>query len=184
MPACSTQLFELGVPMTEYLDNLIRQSLTDLAADPHVRTWRAKESNWVNYYAHRHLLRRCAPDTPFFDPAQLGIEIAVPQPSSRKRLTAPKDLVIWSTPGSTCWSDDWTPCVQPLLVSEWKVHRPGRRNREIVSERHWLAAYCAWQPTVLAFAVEIDLDRAEPMLTCCRFSGETQYPGWLSTRIC
>jgi len=165
--------------MTEYLDNLVRESLVALAADVHVRRWRAKERNWVNYYAHRHLLSRSAQGTPFFDPAQIGIEVAVPQPPDRPKSTAPKDLVIWSMPGATCWDEDWTPCSQPMVVTEWKVHRPGKRNREVASERYWLAKYCSWQPSVLGFAIEIDLDCPDPILICSRYSGATEQPQWL-----
>lgn len=169
--------------MTEYLDSLIRESLTALASDSHVRTWRAKERNWVNYYAFRHLLPRCADGSPFFDPAQLSIEIAVAQPPERVKPTAPKDLVIWPTPGATCWDDTWKPCLQPLVVSEWKVHRPGKRNREVSTERQWLSAYTIWQPSVLAFAVEVDLDCGSPRLVCSRFQGRSVEPVWLSVPL-
>jgi len=165
--------------MIEQLDALIASSLHALAADPHVRTWRAKEKGWVNYYALRHLLACCTPMGPLRDPAQLAIEGAVAQPPGNGKPTVARDLVIWAEPGGTCWNHDWVPCQHPVVIMEWKVHRPKRRNREVTKERHWLRQYCTWQPQVLAYAIEVDEDRRDPTLTCARYLGMAEDADWL-----
>jgi len=64
------------------LDRLIERCLRDLVADTHLLNWRAKERDWVNYFAHRYLIAHCCPDGPLKEPAQIGIEVAVPQPKA------------------------------------------------------------------------------------------------------
>jgi hypothetical protein len=60
------------------IDILVTGALTGLAADPHVTQWRAKETNWVNYFALQHLLPRCRPQGILSEPAQIGIESPYP----------------------------------------------------------------------------------------------------------
>jgi hypothetical protein len=52
----------------------------EVANDPHVRGWSAKERNWVNYFAHGFLLRQCAPNSVLQHPTQMTIEVGVPHP--------------------------------------------------------------------------------------------------------
>ena len=71
-----------GPKMTSHaeIDALIKDCLAALAADPHVRRWRAKEHNWVNYFVFKHLLSRCQTNGVISDPTQIGIEVQVAQP--------------------------------------------------------------------------------------------------------
>ena len=164
------------------IDALIQTSLSHLAADEHVRGWRAKERDWVNYFAHRYLLDQCSINGPLKHAAQIGIEVGVPQPKNYQKLTVSRDLLIWPEIGKTCWNLDWNPCQHPLAIMEWKVHRPGHRNMKVSKEREWLKAYCQWQPTVVAYAVEVHGDRTGFPLTCTRFLGKNEKKLWLDLR--
>lgn len=169
--------------MNTSIDYIVEASLRALAADPHVHAWRAKERNWVNYFAHRHLLEHCKAAGPLSHPSQIGIEVAVPQPAGYEKLTVSRDLVLWAECGATCWNDAWEPCNHPLAILEWKVHRPGHRNAKVSHERAWLRAYCAWQPTVLGYAIEVDGCSSVATLSCARFLGTTETPAWLQLEL-
>lgn len=169
--------------MNKRIDDTVETSLRALAADPHVHAWRAKERNWVNYFAHHHLLKQCHAAGPLIHPSQIGIEVAVPQPAGYVKSTVSRDLVLWAECGATCWDDDWEPSNHPLAIMEWKVHRPGRRNPKVRHERAWLRAYCAWQPTVLAYAIEVDGRKTVATLSCTKFVGTTETPAWLELEL-
>src|SRR6185295_4526221 len=81
--------------------------------------------------------------------------------------------------GDTCFDGDWIPRKHSLAILEWKVHRPGHRNQKVKHERSWLRAYCQWQPSVLAYAIEIDGSRSPTSLICTRFLGSTEDDNWL-----
>jgi hypothetical protein len=172
----------VGNPMLTPIDEVMSTCLTQLAADPHVRGWSAKERNWVNYFAHGFLLQQCRPDGVFRHPTQIAIEVGVPQPPGYTKPTTHRDLVIWSEPGSTCWSPTWAPVCHPLAIVEWKVHRPGRRNVEVLKERAWLRAYCAWVPATVAYAIEVEWSPETFTVTCSRFQGTTEVADWLLLR--
>src|SRR5689334_7346315 len=121
--------------MIEKIDQIIDHSLRQLARDKHILTWRAGERNWVNYFAHRHLLAQLSDDGPLTDAAQICIEVGVPQPPGYIKLAVCRDLVIWPNGGDTLHDRDWTPRKHPLAILEWKVHRPGKRNRKVNHER-------------------------------------------------
>lgn len=169
--------------MNTTIDGIVEASLRALAADPHVRTWQAKERDWVNYYAHRYLLEHCRAAGPLRHPSQIGIEVAVPQPAGYEKRTVSRDLVLWAECGSTCWNDAWEPCQHPLAILEWKVHRPRHRNQKVSHERAWLRAYSAWQPAVLGYAIEVDGAGSASTLTCTRFLGTSETPAWLQVRL-
>lgn len=163
------------------VDAAIRSSLCSLAADPFVHGWYAKEHNWVSYFVFRHLLQECKPDGVLRDPAQIGIEVNVPQPPGYTRPTVCRDIVIWPEAGMTCWEAAWSPSAHPLAIIEWKTHREGRRNRDVKNERAWLRAYCKWQPTVVGYAVAVGVESAAVKLACTRYCGEEEVQ-WLSDR--
>lgn len=172
--------------MSRQLDQIIKRSLRNLADDTHVRNWCAKEHDWVNYFAHRYLLRECSPRGPFKELWQIGIDVAVPQPPGcgYKKQSVGRDLVIWSKCGDTCFDADWKASKHPLAILEWKVHRPRRPNRKVEHERAWLRAYCEWQPSVIAYAIEIDGRCSPTTLTCTRFSGLKENKQWLELMLC
>src|ERR1039457_5442821 len=142
--------------MPSGIDSIITTCVRQLVADPHVRGWCGKEHNWVSYFTHRYLINQCRPDSILRELAQIAIEVGVAQPPEYARPTVNRDLVVWAEPGSTCWNDQWSPSCHPLAIVEWKVHRPGHRNADVIKERLWLRQYCAWQHDVIAYAIEID----------------------------
>lgn len=97
------------------------------------------------------------------------------------RPTAPgsRDLLIWQSAGDTCFDDTWLPAKYPLAIVEWKVHRRGHRNARVDKERGWLQAYCAWQPSVVRYAIEVDGTQVPTRLVCGRFPGSTEDGRWL-----
>jgi hypothetical protein len=155
--------------MVDNMDAAIRRALEGLIEDRHVVDWHAKEHDWVNYFVFRHLLQQCTSVGPLSDPAQIGIEVSVPQPPGYTRPVVCRDIVVWEKPGMSCWEPGWIPTRHPLAIVEWKTHRPGRRNRDVPKEREWLRAYSQWQPTVTCYAVSVEVDRRWPILTCTRF---------------
>jgi hypothetical protein len=179
--------------MINEIDQMIDRSLRRLAEDTQVRRWRARERNWVNYFAPRHLISECSPDGPLKDCAQIGIEVGVPQPPFYKKLAVGRDLVIWANVGDTCWTqtdeatasvfnERWPPSTHPLAILEWKVWRPNHPKGSKKSrnhEREWLKNYCRWQPSVLGYAIEIDGTVSPATLTCTRFLGSTESQVWL-----
>ena len=166
---------------THTVDTIVRRSLYSLAADPFVYGWYAKERNWVSYFVFRHLLEECGPDGVLRDPAQIGIEVNVPQPPGYARPTVCRDIVIWPEAGMTCWETEWSPTAHPLAIIEWKTHREHHRNRDVKSERAWLRAYSKWQPTVVSYAVAVEVGKYGVSLTCTRYFGGEELQ-WFSQR--
>lgn len=164
--------------MRNAIDQVVAESLSCISKDSQVLRWEAKERDWVNYFAFNHLLKQCKPGTVFHSPGQIGIEVLVPQPVGYTRLTAARDLVIWPDVGITCWRNEWKAESHPLAILEWKVHRPNRRNRNVFGEREWLRRYCAWQPEVLGYAIEVNWSLERVEIDCSRFYGNTEEKHW------
>ena len=167
------------------LDHIIQRSLRNLAADAHVQGWCGKENDWVNYFAHQHLLRQCLRRGPLKEAGQICIEVAVPQPSDRdkyQKLSVRRDLVIWAQCGDTCFGDDWSPSRHPLAILEWTVyHRAKHKKKKAIfeKERQWLRDYCQEQRSVLGYAILIDGTTVPRAMRCSRFLGFTEDSQWL-----
>jgi hypothetical protein len=172
-------------PVIGNLDQIIERSLRKLAEDTHVLGWCAKEHDWVNYFAHRYLLLECSPRGPLKEPAQICIEVAVPQPPGYPKQSVCRDLVIWPMCGDTCFDVKWRAFKHPLAILEWTVHRPRHRKpkRKVDGERAWLKAYGVWQPSVLTYAIEIDGRCSPTRLVCTRFLGLTENKQWLDLML-
>jgi hypothetical protein len=157
------------MPSAETIDALIRSALGALVEDSHVKDWWAKENNWVSYFAFKYLVDHCRRFG--IDPAQIGVEVSVPQAPGRKTRGVRKDIVIWPKPGMTCWLEGWKAGCHPTAIMEWKVHRPFRRNPLVHLERKWLKDYCKKNRAVLAYAVEVDGTQQPLSMKCWRFFG-------------
>jgi hypothetical protein len=177
------QLQPSGITCMQDIDALIEHSLSALAADPHVKKWKAKEHNWVSYFVFRHLVQHCRPNGVISHPAQIGIEVGVPQPNGYRTASVRRDVVIWPDVGMTCWNDDWMPSCHPFAIIEWKVHRPRLKNRFVDQERAWLRSYCRWQPSVAGYAIEVDGGRQPATIMCDRFRGAEEIPKWREFRL-
>lgn len=172
----------MAAPAVGALDTIVAHSLRAFSADVLGCGWRGKEHDWVNRYTFGYLLKECASGGPFYDPAQLAVEVGVAQPPGYAKLAANRDIVIWDRPGMSCWDDDWTPVHHPLAILEWKVHRPKRVNPDLKSEREWLRRYTSWQPRPVCYAVEVIWSATQAVLRCTRFHAGTEVPEWLSIR--
>ena len=99
------------------LDRLLRTALTAFVADATTEQWQGKERDCVNCFAMGYLIDACGKRHFLQHATQIGIEMSVAQPSrAGVRPTAPKDLVIWRRPWSTCWDDDENAPLAPLAV--------------------------------------------------------------------
>jgi hypothetical protein len=161
------------------IDALLTSALTAFAADALGSRWCGKEHEWVNRFAHSYLLKHCAPNAVLHDPGQLTIEVGVPQPPGYTKSGTRRDLVIWESLTPTCWNEEWVAVHHPIAIVEWKVHRPKRRNRDVLSERDWLRRYTEWQRDPVAYAVAIDLECTPESLVCSRFHAGDEQPEWL-----
>lgn len=169
---------------------MVERSLERLAEDIHVRSWCAKENDWVNYFAHQYLIKACSKRGPLRKACQICIEVSVPQPEGYPRPSVRRDLVIWSKCGQTafdgdCFKKNWSPCNHPLAILEWTVHRPGRNKarRIFEKERQWLRDYCKENPKVLGYAILIDGRCFPRRLHCSRFLGLSEDRRWLELTL-
>ena len=100
-------------------------------------SWRGKENDCVNLFAHKFLAKRIRPVD------RIGIEVAVPQLSGKRRKQAVrKDLVIWNHGGQTTWDRSWKAKAVPQAILEWKVKRGASAKAAISArDRAWLAGF-------------------------------------------
>jgi hypothetical protein len=141
------------------LDETLRTAFADFHArltSPGTQ-WFAKERDCVNRFAMAHLVPACSPGSVLHDPAQIGIEMAVKQPSGvGARPTAHKDLVIWDEPCVACWSPEMLPDRSPLAVLEWKAQRPTAATQNTEKDREWLTAFSRDNPGSVDYSVFLE----------------------------
>ena len=114
-------------------------------------SWRGKENDCVNFFAHKFLAKRVRP----LD--RIGIEVGVPQLSGKRRKQAVrKDLVIWKRGGQTTWDKNWKAKAVPQAILEWKVKR-GPNAQPIISSRDqaWLKAFKSKHRGFIGFCVTV-----------------------------
>jgi len=157
----------------EELDQLIRAVLVAFAEDLGSHEWFGRENELINLFVFGHLLKLGYPPRGVMDPAQIGIEVAVPQLSDwseRSRQDVRKDVVIWSTPGVTCWSGPRQHAEPPLAILEWKSlnnvgvkERPVQKRREYERDVDWLVRTTPRFDGMIGYAIFGDL--ASPAIT-------------------
>ena len=154
------------------LDSTIRQALIEFTEDVFAKTWWGKEREAVSLFAFGYLIKQCQQGHIFFDPAQVGIEVRVPQPDglgSKREIC--KDLVIWSSPGATCWdTDNW-----PMAVLEWKANQ----DRIYAKDIAWLVAFSSSRPNFVGYAICLDLEKRNFRLSCTRVQQQRVQQAWL-----
>ncbi len=143
--------------MVAEIDGAVRTSLTDFFRSARNTRWQGREREAVSLYAFGFLLKHCAPGRLLHDPAQIGIEVAVPGVSSTNlKKQVCKDLVIWPAPGMTCWDDRRAPTKVPLAILEWKV-TPQAAAEHSKYDLDWLARFSSEHRDVTGFAVSLVL---------------------------
>lgn len=124
------------------LDRVLRTLLHSFVADATRDGWQGKERDCVNRFAMGYLVSACGNHHFLQHPPQIGIEMSVRQPSRvGTRPTAPKDLVIWRKPWSTCWDDTERAVLAPLAVIEWKVTRGSKGGGDTSHDFAWLQGF-------------------------------------------
>ena len=145
------------------LDRIVRGGLADFADEIRNRDWTGRrEREAVSYFAFRHLVPQCTQGSVLYDPAQISVEVAVPQLDRKtitgltKKPTAKsqvcKDLVLWPKPGMTCWNAAGQPAVHPMSILEWKFG--GRTLFEY--DMLWLQAYSSHRAGFVGYAIQAD----------------------------
>lgn len=163
--------------MSNPLDPIVTQSLSSFAEELIATGWYGREREVVSYYAIGHLIRLCRPGTILHDPTQVGIEVAVPQlGGGDKKAQVCKDLVIWPRPHMTCWDVERQPTVAPLAVIEWKANMPSIYGPDV----EWLKAFTGRWPGTVGYAITVDLQRRQFLMSCTRVEAGVSQPDWFT----
>lgn len=129
----------------------------------------ARERELVSTFIFAHPLPTVGPGRVLNAAHQIGIEVAVPQrrdlPNPRRDPDVCKDIVIWPSPGMTCWDEQGRAVHYPLAVLEWKsinlkdrkTTRTRKRVIEHASDVDWLRWYVDAAPGATGYAVLVDL---------------------------
>ncbi|MBN2387689.1 MAG: hypothetical protein JXB85_11780 [Anaerolineales bacterium] len=154
------------------IDTTVKNALMQFTEEVFTRSWWGKEREAVSLFAFGYLTKQCSPDCVLFDPAQIGIEVRVPQVEriGMKREVC-KDLVIWSGPGATCWDKDQ----YPLAILEWKANQAHVAANDVA----WLTTFSAGRPGFVGYAICLDLKKRTFRLSCTRIQSEKVRPEWL-----
>lgn len=87
------------------------------------------------------------------DPRRLCIEGAVPQlRGDRRKAQIRKDLVVWGSPGQTCFDATGSPTCFPDVVVEWK----GRTTDLHAGDTSWLQAFTSASACRHGLVVSVD----------------------------
>ena len=124
---------------------IIERSLHGLDGFLKESTWRGRENEVVNLFAHSFLTKEIKDEGPLTSISQVAIEVAVPQVTGSAKKYVRKDLVIWPRPLMTAWSEDSLPAV----IMEWKRDDPSACTSDV----EWLSLFTARYPQTLGVAV-------------------------------
>jgi hypothetical protein len=161
------------------VDAIISESLQALASELARGRWKGRrEREVVSLFCFGHLVGRCRAGTPLYDPAQISIEVPVPQVPgqqtragrSGQKAQVCKDIVIWPNPRMACWNERGEPAVAPSVVIEWK-HNGGRVSEYDID---WLREFSSGRTSFVGYAVSTTVPSVDPFtLRCTRvFQGE------------
>ena len=140
------------------LHDLLSDAFKEYEAWLLASTWRGKEHDCVNLFAHKFLYSRINAKGPIYDPTQVGIEIGVPQPpgiGTKKGVR--KDLVIWNEPDSSTFDEHWNPVKFPTAIIEWKTKRK-RTSLPVIFpyDLKWITAYSLLHPHYHGYCATVD----------------------------
>jgi hypothetical protein len=172
--------------MIAEIDVLVHSSLTTLAEDLSAGWMGRREREVVSLFCFGHLLRHCRPGTFLHDPAQIAIEVAVPQISGQTSLTDKpisknqvcKDIVIWPGPRMTCWDSAGAPTVRPSSILEWKHNESDVSGYDV----RWLEEFSASNDDFIGYAVCTNSIAQDFSLSCTRVHRHRVHSRWLFIR--
>ena len=168
----------------DQLDTAVSVALRSLASEFKNGDCNGKrEREVVSLFCFGHLLSQSGPGNILHDPAQLSIEVAVPQISGQTALTGKagnkpqvcKDIVIWPRPRMVVWDDSGNPTLRPISVIEWK------HNEGAVSpyDLHWLCEFSAVGPDFVGYAVCTNRPTRGFTLSCTRVALGKKAEQWI-----
>lgn len=137
------------------LNKVIENCLKSFLEYINKNDWKGREREAISLFTFKFLIKACKPGSVLNDPAQIGIEVAVPQvkkPGFKQKPQVCKDLVFWSEPGMTCWDAMEKPTQYPLCIMEWKFDK----SQEIKEDVDWLAAFSKGRPTFTGYSVLLE----------------------------
>ena len=171
------------------IDELVESTLRSFATEVLGESWEGRFENEArSLYVFGHLVPACKKDSFFYDPAQIGLEVTVPQIAAEtqrglskgKGKPKPcvwKDVVIWERPKMTCWQDG--KAVQhPIVVIEMKFNQAAVSGYDV----DWLKAFSSQKDKFIGYALCIDKKRRNFGLTCTRVHNGIAKPDWLFVR--
>lgn len=176
----------MNLGLEKPLDEVLRRSLRTLFGDLSSPSWYGREREIVSLFAFGHLVRLCRKSGVLFDPAQIGIEVAVPQINRKSGAKAYvcKDVVIWRSPKMTSWNTEGRRNL--LCVIEFKsINRNDaktterRKKAEHRSDVDWLCRTSKLAAGFVGYAVLID-QRSRVTLKCARALNGRAAKKWLS----
>jgi hypothetical protein len=139
------------------IERIIENSLVDFLKKIKKNKWVGRENEAINFFAFSNLIKRFNKSNVILrDPAQIGIEVAVPQLRGKGKKEVRKDLVIWNKPGMT----NWNKCGQPIVIMEWKFRAfPKQRKKSSSYDIHWLKSFS--RKNFIGYSVNIDIVKNE-----------------------
>ncbi len=172
------------------LDLIVRTALASFFDDFCRVDWYGRERDAVNLFVFGHLLTGVAPGSILSDPAQLGIEMPVPQVVEGKRFKGKKyvckDVVIWPRPKMTVGNTYKQERIYPLSVMEWKsINRhDGKREidrklAEYLFDIEWLKSTSKGKEDFTGYAVLIRQDGSSRTLNCSRIRSGQSIANWI-----
>lgn len=166
------------------LDSVVSRSLTSLARELSGGSWNGRrEREIVSLFCFGHLLHQCTPGGVLHDPAQISIEVAVPQIPGQRNLTGKsiskaqvcKDIVIWPRPRMVTWDLQGKPTVAPLSILEWK-HNEGEVSGY---DLDWLCEFSVRTAEFVGYAVCTNFPSQQFTLSCTRVFCGQRAAQWL-----
>jgi hypothetical protein len=163
------------------LDSIVTQSLEALALELASGAWKGRrEREVVSLFCFGHLVGQCRPLSALHDPAQIAIEVAVPQiagiPGSKLQVC--KDIVIWPRPRMACWDDSGKATLRPLCIIEW-THNEGETSDDDTS---WLQKFSVDSPGFVGFAVGTNQTASPFTISCNRMFAGQRIDRWVHIR--
>ena len=163
---------------------IVRESLIAFASELRSRSWTGRrEREAISLYAFGHLLKQVRPGTFLHDPAQIGIEIPVPQIATLdqtnnrivKKAQVCKDLVIWPRPGMTCWDQSGNPTFSPAAILEWKFGVESIDKYDL----DWLTEFSIEHTDFIGFAISANRPGKSFLMKVAKVYNGTADRNWL-----